>query len=120
MQPEDQDAAFFAALLAADTDALRRILTDDFLIVDVMTGSVTDRASFVDAVGSGAVTFRTIDRYAGAVRRYPGVAVVVGRTAMRGDAGGQEWAAASRYTHVYVDDAGTWRLASAQGTPIAE
>jgi hypothetical protein len=44
--------------------------------------------------------------------------VVVGRTAMRGSFQGAEFVAASRYTHVYVDDGG-WRLASAQGTPIS-
>ena len=32
----------------------------------------------------------------------------------------QAFAAHSRYTHVYVNLDSGWRLASAQGTPIAE
>lgn len=59
---------FFAALLAADGPALEALLTTDFLIIDVMTGS--------EAPGS-------------------------------------------RYTHVYVRAGQGWRLASAQGTPVA-
>jgi hypothetical protein len=31
-----------------------------------------------------------------------------------------QFSAKSRYTHVFVVDDGRWRLASAQGTPIAE
>jgi hypothetical protein len=33
--------------------------------------------------------------------------------------GGEVVSANSRYTHVFVKDSGRWRLASAQGTPIA-
>ena len=49
------------------------------------------------------------------------VAVVVGRTAMRGQVGGEEFSTASRYTHVFArTGGGDWRLVSAQGTPIVE
>lgn len=55
------------------------------------------------------------------MRRYGEVAVVVGRTAMRGDLGLEPFAAGSRYTHVFAREAaGAWRLVSAQGTRIIE
>lgn len=38
---------------------------------------------------------------------------------MSGRYEGTPWSASSRYTHVYIEDQGAWRLASAQGTPIA-
>lgn len=38
---------------------------------------------------------------------------------MEGRYEGASWSARSRYTHVYIDDQGVWRLASAQGTPIS-
>lgn len=118
MVPRDQDAAFFAALLAADGEALDRILTDDFLIVDVMHGSVTDRQTFVAAVESGDIVFTAIEVAEPVVRSYGATAVLVGRTTMQGRTGTRDWQVASRYTHVYVENGGTWRLASAQGTPI--
>ena len=43
-----------------------------------------------------------------------------GWTRMRGAYGGAAFEAASRYTHVYVRMDGVWRMASAQGTKIAE
>jgi ketosteroid isomerase-like protein len=115
--PAAADAAFFAALVDGDGTALRDLLTGDFLIVDVMSGGVTDRDGFLGAVGGGVLSFTSVEPSEVTVREYGDAAVVVGRTAMRGSFQGAGFAAASRYTHVYVR-AGGWRLASAQGTPI--
>ncbi|HEY3502041.1 MAG TPA: nuclear transport factor 2 family protein [Actinocatenispora sp.] len=117
MDPLDQDAAFFAALTAADVPALRDLLTPDFRIVDVFSGSVADRAAFLDALGAG-LAFTDIDATEPVVRRYPSTAVVIGRTTMRGRFGTEAFSVDSRYTHVYVADGDRWRLASAQGTPV--
>jgi hypothetical protein len=38
---------------------------------------------------------------------------------MAGQGGGQAWSARSRYTHVFVEQKGRWRLVAAQGTLIA-
>jgi hypothetical protein len=54
------------------------------------------------------------------VRRYAGTAVVTGEPQMRGRAGDLTWGAHSRYTHVYVEQDGRWRLAAAQGKQIAD
>lgn len=119
--PLSVDDAFFGALVRGDAEHLERVLHRDFIIVDVMRGGRTDRQGFLDAVSSGQVTFDRIDPTERLVRRYDGTAVVVGRTSMAGSAAGRPFAAASRYTHVFVEDGGaTWRLASAQGTPIVE
>jgi ketosteroid isomerase-like protein len=115
----DWDAAFFAALVAGDVAGLREVLADDFLIVDVMSGGVTGRDGFLAAIDSKALVFTSVEPAEVGVRRYGDTAVVVGRTAMRGSFRGAAFEAASRYTHVYVEDGGTWRLVSAQGTPIA-
>jgi hypothetical protein len=70
-------------------------------------------------VGSGQLRFETVDRLAERVRLYGSAAVVTGETRMQGRFGEQAFGAHSRYTHVYVRTNGAWRLASAQGTPIA-
>ena len=120
MEPELADDAFFAALLAGDTRALAEVLADDFLIVDVMSGNVSDRKAFLGPLGDGRLRFQSIDLIERQTRRYGDAAVIVGRTEMRGSFGGQEFGAASRYTHVLIRADGAWRLASAQGTPIAD
>jgi len=112
---------FFSALLARDTAALRGLLCDDFAIVDVMSGNVTPRDPLLEALDAGVLTFVAVERdpAEAAVRHRPGVAVVVGRTAMTIGFAGQSTTVASRYTHIYVQDGERWRLLSAQGTPTA-
>lgn len=73
----------------------------------------------LDLIGSGALRFHGVDRAEPTVRRYASAAVVTGRTRMRGEYAGTPWEARSRYTHVYVEQAGGRRLVAAQGTPIA-
>lgn len=110
---------FFDALLRGDGAALGALLTPDFLLIDVMTGSEVPGPVLVDLVGSGQLRFESVERPEGRERRYDGVAVVTGWTRMRGRFGDQPFEAHSRYTHVYVRSGPGWRLASAQGTPIA-
>ena len=115
------DDQFFDALLRADSAVLDHLLVDDFILVDVLSGSELDKSVLVPLVGSGYLAFDEIQRYPteGRVRVYGPTAVVTGRTQMSGRYENASWLARSRYTHVYVNDQGTWRLASAQGTPIA-
>ena len=110
---------FFTALLAADGPPLERLLTPDFVIIDVMTGSEAPGAAMVSLLGSGQLRFDVIERLGSRVRRYGTAAVVTGETRMRGRYGEQPFAAHSRYTHVYVRASEGWRMASAQGTPVA-
>jgi ketosteroid isomerase-like protein len=111
--------AFFAALESADVTRLEAILTDDFVLVDVMRGGVISRAALLDALLGEKIRFDEIERLESVPRRYGTTVIIVGRTQMRGRAGDARWSASSRYTHVYVEQAGRWQLASAQGTAIA-
>ncbi len=117
------DAAFFEALLDRDLPALETLLAEEFLIVDVASGSVHPRAAFLEAIRAGAVVFEEIETFPDeAVTRLagPGTGIIIGRTAMsiRG-VDGALTEVASRYTHVFEADGPNWRLLSAQGTPIA-
>jgi ketosteroid isomerase-like protein len=124
---DDQDSAqvlaaedmFFQALLTSDGVRLDAVVTPDFLLIDVLSGSEIARAVLVDLVGSGQLKFDTVERLDARVRLFGEAAVVTGQTRMRGRFGDQTFAAHSRYTHVYVRRGGAWQLASAQGTPIA-
>ncbi|AKU99131.1 hypothetical protein AKJ09_05795 [Labilithrix luteola] len=118
--PLDTDRRFFDALLAADVRALEVLLTDDFVLVDVMRGGEVPRAALLDALRSGTFHFDAIELVESRARTYSDAAIVVGRTNMRGRAGDSAWSVASRYTHVFVVIDGAWHLASAQGTSIVD
>src|SRR5262249_2861500 len=116
------DLAFFSALRESDVAVLETLLADQFLIVDVASGSVHTRAGFLAAICSRTVSFLEITTFLDeaeirVVR--PGIGIVIGRTAMTlGDAEGAITEVASRYTHVFQLDGERWRLVSAQGTQI--
>jgi len=117
--PLAADRLFFAALIAADASTLRDLLTDDFLLIDVMSGSEVPRETLLELVGSGRLRFDSVVPAEVRVRRYGPAAVVTGRTEMTGRFGTTPFSARSRYTHVFVEQSGRWCLASAQGTAIA-
>lgn len=119
--PEDADDQCFDALTAGDARSLEALLDERFLIVDVMSGAVADRAALVAALGERVLSFERVDVVERAVRRYGDTAILVGRTRMAGSFAGTAFSAASRYTHVFVRGTDArWRLASAQGTRITE
>jgi ketosteroid isomerase-like protein len=115
------DRGFFCALLERDVPALEELLSADFQIVDVASGSLHERGSFLEAIGAGAVTFQQIQTFPPerTIRVEGSTAIVTGRTAMCfANAEGELTLVNSRYTHVFRGGAGRWQLASAQGTPI--
>lgn len=118
-QPLAADDAFFQALVKADASLLEDILAGDFLIVDIMRGDVNGRADFIAAVAAQQVTFHEIEPADRQVRFYGTTAVIVGRTRMSGSSAEGDFTFASRYTHVFTLEGDGWKLASAQGTPIA-
>ena len=117
--PIQADDHFFAMLIRGDAAALKAALTDDFILIDVMSGSEFAKAPLLEVIGSGELKFESIEPAERKARMYGNAAVVTGRTQMKMRFGGEAVSANSRYTHVFVKDAGLWRLASAQGTPIA-
>jgi ketosteroid isomerase-like protein len=117
--PEEVEKEFFNALMSADVQSLIRVLTGDFVLIDVMTGSEVSGQDLVEVVRSAQLQFETIYRTEFKVRTYATTAVITGRTEMSGWYEGQEFRVTSRYTHVLVQQSETWRMVSAQGTQIA-
>ena len=115
---EDQ---FFDGLVAGDVERVEQLLSQDFVIVDLMTGAVADRAAFVGALRDGRLQFERMELMERLTRHHGDTAIIVGRTEMSGSFDAASFAAASRYTHVLVRERdGRWRLASAQGTRIVD
>jgi len=110
---------FFDALIQGDTQALNRLLADDFILIDVLNGSEITRSTLLAVLESGQLKFEAIEAAEARVRFYPGVAVVNGRTKMSCRYQEASITVASRYTHVYTWQQEQWRLVAAQGTQIA-
>ena len=121
LSPEQADDEFFAALTSGDVSRLEPLLDERFLIVDIMSGAVADRAALTAALAERVLEFERVEVIERAGRHYGDTAILVGRTRMAGSFAGAAFTAASRYTHVFVRGADTrWRLANAQGTQIIE
>jgi ketosteroid isomerase-like protein len=119
LDPLVTDRQFFSALIAGSLENLSQILADDFIMIEVMGGSEVTKSSLLGAMESGQLEFETVEPAEMRVRTYQTTAVVTGRTQMSGRFAGTPFAVSSRYTHVYVEQQGRWRLAAAQGTQIA-
>jgi ketosteroid isomerase-like protein len=116
--PLATEQQFFNSLSHGDVEALNRILDDDFLLIDVMTGSEVKKPDLLAVLRSGQLKFEVIEPVESQVRHY-GTAVITGRTQMSRRFGETPFTASSRYTHVFAKDQDQWRLVSAQGTQIA-
>jgi hypothetical protein len=113
------DRQFFSALVDGSAEDLDRILADDFVLIEVMGGSEITKSSLLEAIKSGQLKFDVVEPADTRVRLYQTSAVVTGRTQMSARLGETLIAIKSRYTHVYVEQEGRWRLVTAQGTQIA-
>jgi Domain of unknown function (DUF4440) len=110
---------FFSALTMASPEALEHVLGDDFLLIDFV-GGTSSKAPFMVLIGSGQLVFDEIERDPDEtlIRLFGTIAVVTGRTRMKGHLGGTAFSVGSRHTHVYAARQGRWTLVSAQGTQI--
>jgi ketosteroid isomerase-like protein len=117
--PLAAERSFFASLVQSNVEGLEALLMDDFILIDVMSGSEVPKSVLLALVGSGQLSFEAIDPADVRVRFYHTTAIVTGRTQMRGQFAETPFSASSRYTHVYVEQQGRWRLATAQGTQTA-
>jgi Domain of unknown function (DUF4440) len=116
--PNEVERQFFSSLIQSDHLALEPILTDDFILIDVLRGAEIDKTTLLEVMRSGQLKFETIKPSGVRLRLYRATAIVTGRTNMYGRFGDVPFTAHSRYTHVYIPQEANWRLASAQGTPI--
>jgi Domain of unknown function (DUF4440) len=116
--PLQTDRQFFMSLLDSNIERLDSLLDDDFILIDVMRGDEITKSSLLEVLRSGQLRFTTIEPVESHVRLYDGAAIVTGRTQMKARFGEIALSVHSRYTHVFIDRGGQWRLVSAQGTQI--
>ena len=116
--PEEVENDFFHALTNSDIGKLRKIISDDIVLIDVMSGSEVSGTELAEVLLRGHLRFASIDRVRFKVRNYEGLAVITGQTVMTGAYDGQQFKINSAYTHVFIKECESWRMVSAQGTPM--
>jgi Domain of unknown function (DUF4440) len=97
MDPLTVDTSFFTALVEARLPELDRLLAEDFVLVDVMSGSEVNKPALLAVLASGQLKFANITLVESRVRQYGTSAVINGRTQMSGSFDGMPFAASSRY-----------------------
>ena len=106
------------AWVAGNREAIERMLTPDWTVIDI-TGRLLTRAQVMQEMFSSRenpIAAMAIDEVT--VRLFGDVAVVRGRTVAKPTS--QPSAdVVLRFTDVFVRQAGEWKVAVSQGTPVA-
>ncbi|WP_322028588.1 nuclear transport factor 2 family protein [Paraburkholderia sp. J76] len=112
------EAARCRALVAADIEALDRLVADDVVHVHA-NGKADDKAAYL-AMVKGAIRFLSAEREALEVRVYDGLAVVTGplRQSIELTATGQRIDMHVMTTQVWQQQAAGWRQVSFQATNL--
>jgi len=102
--------ARFAAMVAADPEALGRLLAEDLSYVH-STGRVVNRAQMIDEIRAGKLRYRAVvpsERHVTLVE--PDAAYVRGLARIEVSADAKPVEFQARYLAIYVRDAGAWKL----------
>ena len=75
MEPLATERQFFSTLLEAKLESLDQVLADDFLLIDVMSGSEISKPALLGAVGSGQLKFEVVEVVESRVRLHSGTAM---------------------------------------------
>ena len=105
---EQLSHAWDAAMVTNDADAIGEFMADDWLIVG-SDGRVSDKASFLAHVRSGALTHDTMTSEDLTVRLYGDTAVVLSRGVSGGLYNGRAFREYERASSVFVKRGGRWR-----------
>jgi len=97
------------AQIHADATTLDRIYADDFIGVGP-SGTVRSKPQVLADFTSGALKFQSITTDEVQVRAYGNTAVETGRSTMIGQDKGKDVPRDTRFTRVWVNQRGRWRL----------
>ena len=114
LEREDQR---FAAMVRADTGALRGLLSDDLSYTHT-SGRQDTKSELLRSLASAALRYESITPEGRGVRFEGGLALVVGRSTMRAGAPGSIQTFVIRYLAVYTKRDGSWRLLAWQATRL--
>ncbi len=102
-----------------DAAVLERILSDDLTVINP-DGSSGDKAGEIGGLRSGKLKLESVTNDDMKVRVYGETAVVTGRATIRGQIDGREIRDQNRYTSVFVQRRGRWKVVALHVTRVAQ
>jgi ketosteroid isomerase-like protein len=116
--------AFNAAFLRADEQALDTLLADDYVHTNGGTGSVLDKARWLEYIRARRAELASgrlrVERYESSevtIRWHDDAAVVSSQVVSNGSRDGKPFATRLRVTQVWVRSGGQWRRAAFHDSP---
>lgn len=108
------------AFLDADPVALERVLTPDFTLT-LSNGEVSTRGNEIDELRNGKVHYDVFENYDMNARVYGAdVAVVVGKTRVKGTSEGKPFDRVVQFTDTLIKRDGRWQLAAGHVSRIGK
>lgn len=107
------------AMMQRDFAALESLLADDLTYTHT-NGRVDGKSELLSAMQAGALIYESIELLEARVRVYEATAVVTGTASMQVKAGNQQISFQARFTDVYVNQSGLWKMVAWQSTRIPE
>jgi ketosteroid isomerase-like protein len=96
------------AMVRNDADAIGRYMADDWTIIGP-DGSMSDKATFLGLVKSGALTHDVMESEDFRIRNYGSTAVVLARVVSGGRYNGQAFREVEQSSNVFVKQQGQWK-----------
>ena len=113
------ESKFGEAMIQNDAEAIGRILSDDWIIIDP-DGGVIDKSRFLDVIKSGALKHEAMDSEDIRVRTYSNTATVTAVTHTRTKYLGKEFTTHERATDVFVKKDERWQCVLTHLTTLAK
>jgi Domain of unknown function (DUF4440) len=111
------DNARFAAMLAADTAALEKLLADE-LSYTHSNAQVQDKAAFISDIKTGKIKYLTIDPTDQKARVFGSTAIVTGGASVHVVQNGNDLTFKIRYTNTHLNRGGAWQMVAWQATRL--
>ena len=105
------------ALVKGDTEALSKLLADDYLRTPPTTPNTT-KTQYLDALRSGTLKYSSIEAKESHYRTYGDTVIVNSVSAIRVNINGQQRDEVLRLINVWIKQNGRWQLAAVQGNPL--
>ena len=107
------------AITKGDAKAYGRIVGDDYVFT-TQDAVIRTKAQMVTAYDSGSIKYESVKFEELKVYPYGDMAVVTGRSTVKGQDGGKDISGQTRYTRVYVKRQGKWQLVATQLTRVPQ
>lgn len=116
---EQQEAKWLAAQISGNASILSSMMAEDYLGISP-NGTLESKAETLAAFKSGAIHLTAITPSEKKIRIYGSTAVVVSRAAVTGTSKGKDISGHYRYTRVYHNNGGVWKIVSFEANKIRD